>query len=151
MRRGFTLLEVMLALAIFAIAVASLVGFQARGYINDARARHLTTAVQLARDKMTQYQLDIEKDIAKGGFPEEKEDSGVFDKPFDDYRWKAEVRKVELLLPPLGDEAGETTNQMMQMMTKQITDAVREINLTITWQEMEKEQSFSVVTHIVKM
>ena len=151
MRKGFTLLEVMLALTIFAIAVAALVGFQARGYINDAKARHLTTAVQLARDKMTQYQLDIEKDIVKGGFPEEKEDAGTFDKPFEDYRWKAEVRKVELLLPPLGDAAGETTDQMMKMMTKQISDSVREVKMTITWQEMEKDQSFSVVTHIVKM
>ena len=144
-------MEVMLALAIFALAVAALVGFQARGYINDAKARHLTIAVELARFKINDYQLDIDKEISKGSFPEEKSEEGEFEKPYEDYRWKMELRKVELPLPPLGEQQNELTKQVMQTITKQISDVVRELKLTISWKEMEVERSFSVTTHIAKM
>ncbi|PIR18431.1 MAG: hypothetical protein COV46_00060 [Deltaproteobacteria bacterium CG11_big_fil_rev_8_21_14_0_20_49_13] len=151
MKKGFTLLEVMLALAIFAFAMTALVSFHARGYVNDAKARRLSVAVALARAKMTDTQIDVEKEITKGAFPEEKSDAGEFEKPYDEYKWKVEIRKVELPLPPLGDNAGEANKQMMEMMTKQISDAIREIKLTISWMEMETEKSFSVTTHIAKM
>lgn len=148
---GFTLLEVMMALAIFAMAMTAIVGFQARGYVNEAKARHMTVAVELARLKMTDYQLDIEKEIGKGSFPEDNTDEGNFEKPFEDYRWKVELRKVEMPLPPLGEGAGDAAKQMMQMMTKQISDTLREIKLTISWKEMDKEKSFGVTTHITKI
>lgn len=151
MKKGFTLLEIMLALAIFAIAAAALVGFHARGYVNDAKARKLTIAAQLARGKMVDFQLGIEKEIGKGVFPEEKVEEGDFEKPFEDYHWKAEIRKVELPMPPLGEEIGDASKQMMEMITKQISDAVREIKLTLSWKEMERERSFSLTTHIAKM
>lgn len=150
-RKGFTLLEVMLALTIFALAMTALVGFHARGYVNDGKARRLTAAVSLARAKMTDIELDIEKEMVKGSFPEDRSESGEFEKPYEDYKWKMEIRRVELPIPPLGDNAGEINQQMMQMVTKQISDAVREIKLTISWQEMNNERSFSVVKHIVKM
>ena len=150
-KRGFTLLEIMLALAIFAMAMAAIVGFNARGYVNEARARKLTQAVELAREKMVEAQLDIEKEINKGAFPEEKADEGEFEKPFEDYRWKLEIRKVELPMPPLDEESGVMMKQMMEMITKQISDSVRELKLTISWKEMEKDRSFSVVTHIAKL
>lgn len=154
MKKGFTLLEVMLALAVFALAMSAIVGFNARGYLNDARARKMTVAVELARGKMVEYQLDLEKDIAKGSFPEEKSEEGAFEKPYEDYRWKVEIRKVELPLPPMGEEGGANQGIMQnvtQMMTKQISEAVRELKLTISWKELEKDRSFSVVTHIAKM
>jgi type II secretion system protein I len=150
-KKGFTLLEIMLALAIFAMAVSAVVGFNARGYVNEARARRLTVAVELARQKMVDAQLDVEKEINKGAFPEEKTDEGEFERPFEDYRWKMEIRKVELPMPPLGEEANEMMKQMMETITKQISESVRELKLTISWKEMERERSFSVVTHIAKL
>lgn len=144
-------MEIMLALVIFAIAISALVGFNARGYVNESRARKLTVAVELARQKMVDAQLDVEKEINKGAFPEEKTDEGEFERPFEDYRWKLEIRKVELPAPPLGEEAGVMMKQMMEMITKQISDSVRELKLTISWKEMERDRSFSVVTHIAKL
>ncbi len=141
----------MLALTIFAMAMATLVALHARGSMNEMRARKLTVATELARQKMVDTQLDIEKEMNKGVFPEEKTDEGEFEKPFEDYRWKMEIRKVELPMPPLGEEAGVMMKQMMEMITKQISDSVRELKLTISWKEMEKERSFSVVTHIAKL
>jgi prepilin-type N-terminal cleavage/methylation domain-containing protein len=158
--KGFTLLEVMLALAVFALSASILVGFNARGYLNEGRARRLTTAVELAKTKMVEFQMDLEKEMSKGAFPEDKSDSGTFEKPFDEYKWKVELRKVELPIPPIGGEeggggegggTGGAMQQMLQVMTKQISEAMREIKLTVSWVEMEKEKSFNVVTHIVKM
>jgi len=151
MKKGFTLLEIMLALAVFAFAITALVGFNARGYVNDSRARRLTTAVTLAKTKMVEAQIEIEKDITKGSQLEEKSEEGGFDDPFGDYKWKLELKKVELPIPPLGEGVGLATTQMMEMITKQISDSVREIRLTIMWTELDKEREFSVVTHIAKM
>ncbi len=153
MKKGFTLLEILLALAIFGFAVTTLVGFHARGYVNVARARMLTTATELARGKMVDVQLDIEQEMGKGAFPEERSDEGVFDRPFDDYRWKYEIRKVELQLPPAGEGQGqgELMNKYRQQMKEQISEQVREIQLIISWKEMGKDRELKLVTHIVKM
>lgn len=149
--KGFTLIEVMLALAVFGLAMTAVVGFNERAYVNEGKARRLTTAVQLASAKMVDTQLEIEKEIGKGSFPEDKSEEGQFERPFDDYKWKVELRKVELPLPPMGDTQNEGIQQTMKTMMKQITESVREIKLTISWKEMEKDRSFSLVTHITKI
>ena len=38
-----------------------------------------------------------------------------------------------------------------KQLTQEIGKTVRELKLTVIWGELEEEQSFDVVTHIVKM
>lgn len=154
--RGFSLIEIVIALAILAFSVTALVSFHARGYVNDGKARRLSNAVLLARVKMAELKLNVEKEVAKGSFPEESSENGEFDKPFEDYKWSSEVRRVELPMPPAqeGEEGSAQAGimaQMMQGVIKQISEAVRELKLTIKWEEMGREREFSVVTHIVKL
>ncbi len=149
--RGFTLIEVVMALAIFAMAMSAFVGFQGRGYVNNARARKMLVAVDLSRQKMVDWKLQIDEEIKKGSFPEDKSEEGEFEEPFNDYRWKIELQKTELPIPPVGEDEGEVMQQMVKLITKQITDAVREMRLTVYWTEMDKQRELSIVTHIVKM
>ncbi|MBN4049480.1 prepilin-type N-terminal cleavage/methylation domain-containing protein [bacterium AH-315-N03] len=70
---GFTLLEVMVAVAILGISMVAIFGSQAGAIRAGARARHITTATLLARCKMG----EIEELLATEGFPvigEEGED-----------------------------------------------------------------------------
>lgn len=92
--RGFSLLEVMIAMAILAGALTWMVVGVSRNIKAENHAKLMTTANFLAREKM----VDLEDDLYEKGFGEfEKEQSGAFDdKGFARFSWKAIVDKVEL-------------------------------------------------------
>jgi general secretion pathway protein I len=62
---GFTLLEVMVAVAIMALSLTAIFSSQGGAIRAGARARHLTTATLLARCKMG----EVEEQMAREGFP----------------------------------------------------------------------------------
>ena len=90
-RRGFTLLEAVVALAILGLAgVAALeaLGAEVRGA---ERARSTTTAAALAQERMAAVTL-----LPPGGL-DHLPDSlahGTFSTPFEEYRWTAHVEPV---------------------------------------------------------
>lgn len=92
--RGFSLLEVMIAMAILAGALTWIVVGVSRNIKAENHAKLMTTANFLAREKM----VDIEDDLYEKGFGEfEQEQNGGFeDKGFSRFTWKAIVDKVEL-------------------------------------------------------
>ncbi|MFA4875656.1 MAG: type II secretion system protein [bacterium] len=147
---GFTLLEVMVAVAILAISFTVLLTFSGNTMIKSGRAEKMLTATMLARQKMTEIEIDLAKAIKKNEFPEEKSDEGKFDDPFDEYSWKMEIKRVELPAPVTG-EKGSMQETIGRQLTKEISKTVRELKLTVKWEEMGEEQSFDVVTHIVKL
>lgn len=82
-RRAFTLLEVLLALAIFAIAVVGIIeaaAYQARSL---RVAEETGRAVLLAKDLLAELRLVDEIDQNSG--------SGTFEAPNDDFEWSYEI------------------------------------------------------------
>ena len=81
-RSGFTLLEVMIALAIVGIALVTLLSLGNRSIGVNTRLQKITQATLLAQERMNR----IETDFAQGAllFAEEE---GEFEKPFAEYRW----------------------------------------------------------------
>jgi general secretion pathway protein I len=92
--RGFTLLEMMIAVAILSGALTWIVVGMSRNIRAENAAKLMTTATFLAREKM----VDLEDELYEKGFGEfEKEVSGSFDdKGFARFSWRAIVDKVEL-------------------------------------------------------
>jgi len=90
--RGFTLLEVMIALAVVAIALTSLLSLANRMILVQGEQQHLTRATMLAGSKMTEYEtmhgLKRDSEIAE---------EGVFAEPFSLYRW--EIDSTGTVLP----------------------------------------------------
>ncbi len=73
MRRGFTLLEVMVAMAIMAFLMAAITSSQGSSLLYGARVFNLTTATQLADSVI----LDLEEEYRLDGFPDNsREDQG---------------------------------------------------------------------------
>ncbi len=91
---GFTLLEVMIALAVVAIALVTLLGLGNRSISVNARLQKITQATLLAQEKLSE--LQIEASQAGFGFREEEK---TFDEPFAEYRWR--VRYEDSPLPQL--------------------------------------------------
>lgn len=88
---GFTLLEIMIALAIVAIALVSLLGLANRSIAVQERLQRMTRGTLLAQEKMTEIELAAE---AKTLVFEPAE--GVFAEPFSDFRWRLEFADTPL-------------------------------------------------------
>lgn len=92
--RGFSLLEVMVAMTILSAALTWIVVGMARNIEAENHAKLITTATFLARGKMN----DLEDELYEKGFGEfEKELTGTFDdKGFQRFSWRVVVDKVEM-------------------------------------------------------
>lgn len=190
--RGFTLLEVMVALAILAAAMLAASELTSSSLRNHERAVHLEVATLLARGKLA----EVEETFDRQGFREnDQSDEGTFDKEgHPEVRWKVEALKPKIDLAPeqllavlmggksddkdfnlaklIGGKAGASgaapgdkgglesvfpgAAAMMGPMQTQIAvvgeqmkKGLREVRLTVAWKDGIRDESFTVVTHIL--
>ena len=168
--RAFTLLEVMVAMAILAASLAALLQSQTQSVQNSNRSRMTTTATLLARARMG----ELEHELYEDGFSDiGAESSGDFsDEGFPNFRWEWKVETVELptvseaqeaasgggeatgelpaapgaaALAGSGSEALDPASAMMFELIRGVIEAsVRRGTFTIFWKERATEQSFVV-------
>jgi general secretion pathway protein I len=86
--KGFTLMEVMIAMAILAIALVTVFQSQSQSVSMAGSSRFLTTASLLAQGKMAEIEALDMKDV--------KTENGDFGEGFHDYVWRVEVKDTEL-------------------------------------------------------
>ncbi|HUU40769.1 MAG TPA: prepilin-type N-terminal cleavage/methylation domain-containing protein [Desulfatiglandales bacterium] len=80
---GFTLLEIMFAVSIIAIAVVAVFGLQSQSLSMANEAKFNTTAALLAQSKMAEIETINIEDLASG--------SGDFGEDFPEYKWDLTV------------------------------------------------------------
>ena len=126
--RGFTLLEVLIALAILALALPILLGLRNWDLDLHARAKDITTATILAQEKLVETELGALLPIGETG--------GGF------------------LLTPLGSQAtAEITNRPSNYRWKRIVSptplpVVREIKVQVLWPRGATEEMVEVSTYV---
>ncbi|RJR17557.1 MAG: prepilin-type N-terminal cleavage/methylation domain-containing protein [Desulfobacteraceae bacterium] len=89
--KGFTLLEVMVAVAIIAIALTAVMGVQSQAVDLASEARFMTTAALLAQAKLSE--------IEAMGTDGTKAVSGDFGEEFPGYTWNASIDDAGAGLP----------------------------------------------------
>ena len=89
--RGFTLLEIMVALAIISVALVALLALGNRSIATQARLQQLTQATLLAQQKLATAEVD-----ARLGRLEQIRQEGVFPEPYAAYRWRLEFADTPL-------------------------------------------------------
>ena len=104
--RGFTLLEVMIAVALIAIALTTLLGSQSQSVSFANSAKFETMAALLAQGKMSEIALQQETP-ASG--------SGDFGDEYPGYAWEVEVSDIFI----------EGVDN--------ISDYLKQVDLTVTW------------------
>jgi general secretion pathway protein I len=105
--RGFTLLEVMIAVAILAIALVTLLGSQSQSVSFAHSAKFETMAALLAQSKMSEITIQAADSLSS--------DSGDFGEDYPGYTWEATVSDVSYE----GLDA--------------ISDYLKQIDLAVTW------------------
>jgi general secretion pathway protein I len=172
--RGFTLLEVMISLAILFGALVVAVRVASDSVRATHRAKMMTIATELGRAKM----LDLEEKLLKDGFEEQdvEDEQDFSDEGYPNFRYRLLIEKVQLptaqdLQEGSGDGSGSSagggkpiaapssepgvagsTGDMgmsmvasyLPMVTPILDKAIRKVTLTMLWKIGNKEESFDV-------
>jgi len=121
-RRGFTLVEVVVALLIFGLAFAVLARIVQTGVLQSARAETMTTATLLARSQLARIGVDVP--VAAG---ELEGDAGG------GFRWRIVVRRAAL-------EDGQDDPATDQLVLP------HQVEVTIAWGEGTREQALTLTS-----
>ncbi len=120
---GFTLLEVMVAVAILAMVLVTLLGVKNRSMQDVMLADHITTATLLAKREMTDMLVN------KNGRPKENETEGQFtEEEFKDYTWKKTMATLTM----------ETTTGPV---------IITEIKVAVLWKEGQRQETVELVSY----
>lgn len=109
---GFTLLEVMLAVAMIAIALTAVLGSQTQSVSLANESKFSTTAPLLAQGKMAEIEVTKPEQLIS--------DSGDFGEYFPNYHW--ELKVSDLILPG----------------AERISNYLKRIDLLVAWGEDEQ-------------
>lgn len=107
---GFTLLEVMVALAIIAIALTAVFGSQSQSLTLASEAKFSTTAALLAQSKMAEIEAQQGEDLTS-------DSGGDFGEEFPGYIWGLSLKDATFDEP------------------EGVSDHLKQIDLTISWEE----------------
>ncbi|HEY1098567.1 MAG TPA: prepilin-type N-terminal cleavage/methylation domain-containing protein [Myxococcota bacterium] len=176
---AFSLLEVMVAMAILSVGLVSLLQVQSRSAQLAIEAREMTVATMLARGKL----YDCQTDLAKKGFSVgDYDESGNFDdEGYPTFFWECHAYKPEM---PVGEGVGDmgsaasalgmgtasaaagTAGQagaqpqgadmgmgmiapVLQQMSSVMGDSIRELVIIVRWGIGADQQELRVTTHMV--
>jgi len=109
---GFTLLEVMVAMAIIAIALTAVLGSQSQSLSLASEVKFSTTAALLAQSKMAEIEAEKPGDLTS--------DSGDFGEDYPGYRWDKSVNDVTFDEP------------------EGVSDHLEQIDLTVSWEDNDQ-------------
>jgi general secretion pathway protein I len=104
---GFTLLEVMVAMAIIAIALTAVLGSQSQSVSLASEAKFNTTAPLLAQSKIAEIEVAEQSGLAG--------DSGDFGEDFPGYTWELSVEDITFEEP------------------ENVSDLLKRIDLKVSW------------------
>jgi general secretion pathway protein I len=123
---GFTLLEVMIAIAILGISLVLTLELFGGALSSTSLSRHYTEATFLARHKLEE--LSLENQLAPGS------QQGDFGEEYAAYHWQAEISPYSI--PQLAAVTDESAAQPQ----------VVQISLKVSWEERGRTYSVELVT-----
>jgi hypothetical protein len=174
---GFTIMEVVVAIMILAVSVVSIFGAQFATVATTDYSQHLTQAMQIARCRMSEIELEIqlengfeESDVETSGdcceFMENESEMGEFT-----CRW--EIKTVELpdmaqllsggadggggMLSDFGMDLGGSPEEMgplgmvasfAPMLSEMLKQAIRRVTVTVEWEKGGNKKEFTLAQYL---
>jgi general secretion pathway protein I len=162
-RSGFTLLEVMVSMAIMLFAYTAMYGTQNNSIRGAERARDITMVSYLAKNAMIETEMLLE---GKKFGELDKEKTGVFPAPNEKYSWKREIVEIEFPdISKIMSQSEEENNsgssdtpspsaqmgQMAKLVSNFLSKSIREVKITILWKQGKFDQQFTVSQYWVDL
>lgn len=165
---GFTLLEVIIAMAIMALAFGAILAVEGSSINASIRAKQMNIIAMLAKNQM----VETEFRIRNKPFDEiPKEENGKFDPPYETYRWKTTIREIKFPQLSQGKQGGDNNsnanstssgatndtsnsdmaNQVTKLTSNFLSKALREVTVSVIWKQGSKDQNFSLSTYWVDL
>ena len=165
---GFTLLEIMVAIAILSSTLVVLLSIVTNNVRSTNHAKMTTSATLLARTKM----VDIEDEILDNGFTDNDENAaGSFKElGYPQFRWETSIERIELpsdLAQRSRDQAttqsqdakdpmslltgfmGGMMSSFIEPIRNGLQESVRKVTVRVLWDEHGRpDQSFEVVQYL---
>jgi prepilin-type N-terminal cleavage/methylation domain-containing protein len=164
---GFSLLEVMVALALLALSFTSLILVQARATRMAYQSRNISIATQLARMQLSECKRQVQKDIAAAS--DFKLDGNYTELGHPNFTFECHAPKFNMKAPSTsGLEQGIKKNAkeaakkdvgttasvsapFISMVTDSLGNSVRELVVIIRWTDNNVEDEIRVVTHVIDL
>ncbi|OGQ16778.1 MAG: hypothetical protein A2138_25190 [Deltaproteobacteria bacterium RBG_16_71_12] len=168
--RAFSLLEVMVAIALLAVGMTVLLQVQTRSINLAQQAREMTVATMLARSKL----LDCQADLAKKGFSigDYDEEGNFGDDGYPDFFWECHAYKPDIPVADTADvqqafsatgneETGQAAEQqgadlgmqflapVMSQLSSVLGDSIRELVVIVRWGKSGETDELRVATHLI--
>jgi len=163
---GFTLLEVLIAVAILAISLSSLLASQANAIAATRYARDITAAALLAEELIIELEFEHRRE---GWVSSDLEVEGDFsDYGYDNHEWTCTIHFIEMPeynqlmeskenadeasgagddnIMDGGDQAFGALGMVWGMVKVAIENSIRKVDCTVRWKQGKIEQEFLVQT-----
>ncbi len=152
-QRGFTLLEVMIAMTIMTVAFAAIYTSQSESMILVRKTKERNIAGWLIHNKMVESEHLLE---GKPFTELSKTESEKFKTPFEEYTWKRDIKEIKFPDLPIasgkdGDGVPEPVRILAKTLTKFFNSSLREMVITVTWQRGDGTQQISLTTYLVDL
>lgn len=159
---GFTFIEILVAIAIFTLAVVAAVNIATGSVQATQDSKDITLATFLLQQKIVELETQIESEGVEKGCDEEK--SGKFEGEYERFTWETSCNQVDFYLSETAaqlagaaknedeDESNVTSeNQVVKLVldtaSKYITESVRELHAEVNWETPNGPRSVDVTTH----
>ena len=162
---GFTLLEVLFAIAIMAMGIVFLMDAQSRSMRMAAKGRNIVLASELARKKLADCKADL---VDKGfSFTDYNEEGDFSDEGFDDFTWACYGTRFDMPVPspeliaqgmkaqaggemkPGGEMSATMIAPFFGLLATTLGDSARKLTAVIKWKFGDEDQEMRVTTHVI--
>ena len=158
--QGFTLLEVMVALAILAGGMVVMLQVQTRSIEMAQEAHFLTVSSQLARAKL----YDCETELMRKGFSigDFEEEGDFSEEGFDNFYWECHAYPMDIPAPGSDDissagNSGDTDTSMgmgmiapfMENLGNALKDSIRELVVIVRWKNENVMDELRLTSHVI--
>lgn len=151
MKKGFTLIEVLVAMMILVGAIVALSQSWSGSLFSFRKSQNINTIVSLLKKKTTELEIKY-KDGSFTEIPEEE--AGDFGSDYQDFKWASKTRDLEFpdlsqILTSKEGGADEMVLMVVKQMTEFFSKNTKELRVTVIWTSGGRSVEYSVTTYLV--